>query len=282
MRLPDTGAASPPVSGSSFRRCGRPLPEFGRTSMKQTSRERMAAWTEENLQRAFNRYNAKYWRGRLPGYRIVIEAMPEAMGLCDSRRKIITVDVLRHKNRRGMRSTLLHEMAHAAADIRGSQGHDLKFFAEIEKLLRMRAPVAVETAEAGDVHILANLVPFRFPLLKRKIDKLEARRRSALEKLISERDVPTTLITDNDILDEFEDAAMELTWKQAVRVVGIENGLIDETGRPLDGRARRLLNQAKPRHARVRRNFLEMKRSEREIGRLSPVPSVDPKAPNPS
>jgi|ERR1700678_2560676 SprT-like family len=94
--------------------------------------------------------------------------MPEVMGLCEWKRKVITIDVERHKSDREVRSTLLHEMAHAAASIRGSRGHDPKFFAQLEKLLRLRAPIAIDTPEAGGVRILANLVPSRFPLLKRK------------------------------------------------------------------------------------------------------------------
>ena len=243
----------------------------------------MPAWTEERLQRSFDRYNRKYWHGRLPAYRIVVGAMPEAMGLCNSRQKVITVDVQQHKSSREIRSTVLHEMAHAAADIHGSRGHDAKFFAEIERLLQKKAPVDIETAEAGGVSIFADLIPSRFPLLKGRIDKLEARRSGAIEKLLGNRDLPSTVVTDDNILDEFEDAAIELTWKQAVRAVGLENGLVDETGRPLNRRAWRLLSQAKRRHARARRNYLEMRRAELEIERLSlSAAAVHSKAPDPS
>jgi hypothetical protein len=213
----------------------------------------------------FARYNRKYWRGRLPVYRLVIATMPDAMGLCESRRKVITIDVEQHKSDREVRSTLLHEMAHAAASIRGSRGHDLKFFAQLEKLLRLRAPIAIETQEAGSTRILANLVPSRFPLLKGRIDQLETRRSEPLEKFIAEHKVHTTLITDDDILGEFEDAATELTWKQAVITIGLENGLVDETGRPLTRRSRRLLHKAKRRHARARRDYLQNRKAELDL-----------------
>jgi hypothetical protein len=208
------------------------------------------AWTEERLWDIFTQYNQKYWRGRLPVYRLVIATMPDAMGRCDWTRKVITIDVEQHKSDREMRSTLLHEMAHAAASIRGSRGHDLKFFAQLEKLLQLNAPIAIDTPEAGSVRILANLVPRRFPLLKRKIDNAEARRSKPLEKLIAEQDLRVRLITDEDILLEFEDAAMELPWKKAVIAVGLENGLVDETGRPLTRRSRSLLDKARRRYAR--------------------------------
>jgi SprT-like family len=222
-------------------------------------------WSEERVRSAFARYNERYWQGRLPHYRLVIEAIPGAMGQCDRVRKIIKIDVDQHKSDREVRSTLLHEMAHAAAIIRGSRGHDPKFFAQVEMLLRRKAPIAIDTPEAGSVPILANLVPSRFPLLKRKIDQLEARRSGGIEKLIAERNLHVRTVTDGDILGDFEQAAMELTWKQAVIAVGLENGLVDETGRPLTRRSRRLLNEAKRRYARARRNYLQLRKAERDF-----------------
>lgn len=227
-----------------------------------------SAWTEERLQGMFERYNRKYWKGQLPAYRLAISVMPDAVGRCDWSRKVITISVEAHKSDREIRSTVLHEMAHAAASIRGSHGHDPEFFAQVEMLLRRKALIAIDTPEAGSVHILANLVPSRFPLLKRKIDRLEARRSGAMEKLIAERNLQVRTMTDDDILQRFEDAAMELTWKQALMVVGLENGLVDETGRPLTARSRRILGKAKPKHTRARREFLQYRNAELEFQRL--------------
>ena len=148
-----------------------------------------SAWTAERLQGMFERYNRKYWKGQLPVYRLAISVMPDAVGRCDSTRKVITINVEAHKSDREVRSTLLHEMAHAAASIRGSRGHDPKFFAQVEMLLRRRAAVAIDTPEAGGVRIFANLVPSRFPLLKRRIDQLEACRGGAVEKFVAERNL---------------------------------------------------------------------------------------------
>jgi hypothetical protein len=61
------------------------------------------------------------------------------------------------------------------------------------------------------------------------------------------------------------EAATELTWKQAVIAVGLENGLVDETGRPLTRRSRRLLDKAKRRHAPARRNYLQMRKDDRDF-----------------
>jgi SprT-like family len=219
------------------------------------------AWSEEQLRHIFADYNRKYWRGRLPNYRIVIAAMPDAMGLCDWTRKAITIDVEQHKSDREVRSTLLHEMAHAAASIRGSRGHDPKFFAQLEKLLQLRAPIGIDTPEAGSVRILARLVPSWFPLLKRKIDLAEARRTKDIEGYAAEHNLHTQLITDDDILREFEDSAMELTWRKAVIAVGLRNGMVDETGRPLTHWSRRLLEKAKRKHARARRDHLQYEKA---------------------
>src|ERR1700722_3058469 len=79
--------------------------------MKQIHPEKMSAWSENRLQDIFAHYNRKYWQGRLPAYRLFVATMPEAMGLCESRSKLITLDVERHKSDREVRSTVLHEMA---------------------------------------------------------------------------------------------------------------------------------------------------------------------------
>jgi hypothetical protein len=78
-----------------------------------------------------------------------------------------------------------------------------------------------------------------------------------LEKFIAEHKCKVHTITDDDILIRFEDAAIELTWKQAAIAVGLENGLVDETGRPLTRRSRYLLEKAKRRHSRARRGHLQ-------------------------
>lgn len=222
-----------------------------------TIKTNKTGWTEERLRNIFAHYNRKYWQGRLPDYRFVMAAMPDVMGRCDSKRKVITVDVEQHQSDHELRGTILHEMAHGAAFIRGSRGHDLKFFAQLETLLQRRAPVGIDTPEAGKVRILADLVPPRFPLLKRRMDRVEARRRKALEREIAKHNLTEEVITDDDILREFEESAGELTWKEAVIVVGLRNGMVDETGRPLTSWSRRILDKAKRKHTQARRDHLQ-------------------------
>lgn len=220
-------------------------------------------WTEERLQQLFARYNNVYWNGRLPIYRVAVADMTDAIGLCNRKQKQITIDVERQKSDQEIRSTLLHEMAHAAAFVHGSHGHDPKFFAQVEKLLRMRAPIAIHTGEAGGARIFANLVPARFPLLKRKIDRLEAKRSKAIENYVAQRNLSWETITREDVLRRFEDAAGELTWKKALIAVGLENGMVDDTGRPLTG-SQPLLVKAKRAHSRARRDYLRAEKARKE------------------
>jgi hypothetical protein len=128
----------------------------------------MEKWTEKRLERLFQHYNRTYWRGRLSGYRITRAGLSESLGECDLQRKLIRIDTDKHKSDPELRGTLLHEMSHAAARC----GHSIPFFAELERLIRRGAPVAVDSAEAGSARILRDIVPKRFPLLRAKMDRV--------------------------------------------------------------------------------------------------------------
>ena len=71
------------------------------------------------------------------------------------------------------------------------------------------------------------MVPTRFPRLKGKMDRAEARRTREVECYAQDHKLHTTTITDDDIISYFKEAAMELTWKQALLAVGLENGLVE-------------------------------------------------------
>jgi hypothetical protein len=189
------------------------------------------------------------------------------LGECQSSRQVITIDVTKHKTDHRLRATVLHEMAHAAADRYGSNGHDLKFFTQLEKLLRLKAPVAVDTGDAGGVRLLANLVPSRFPLLKRKMDRLEARRNEAIEKRIAATGATVEQLTDDQIVHYFERGEAEaLPWKKAALALGPQLGLTDEVGRALTSWARRILARAYRVHARARRDYLEYGKRKAALG----------------
>jgi hypothetical protein len=165
---------------------------------------------------------------------------------------VITVDISAHDSDSDVRATLLHEMAHAAA--KRSTGHDVYFFAQLEHLLRQGAPIKVAAPEAGCATILDNLVPTRFPLTKKAMDKAEANRVQELDKQYPK--APTIITTESDFLTEVEELAMAtmppISWKQARLVIGLKYGLVDESGRTLRRGASGLLTKAGKAYARAR------------------------------
>jgi hypothetical protein len=196
---------------------------------------------------SFDRYNRKHWRGCLPHYR----------------KRIIEIDPRRHKSDRHVRATLLHEMAHAAPH---GTGHGVEFFAEM-RLLRRGALVTIETGDVGGVRILDDIVPRRFPLRRKKVQRLEARRANDISHLVAQKKLPTETITDERVITDFGDAEIaELAWKAALLIVGAEYGLTDETGRPKNEWARRIVAKAEKVHRNARAHS---SRGQKAVGRTS-------------
>ncbi len=95
--------------------------------------------TQSRLEQIFDRYNRRYWRGRLPSYQIIVSE--KHWGSCCDRksRQIYMHPVLFERfDQNAIRRTLLHEMAHAA-----TQGvHGEAWQREMKRLHRRGAPVA--------------------------------------------------------------------------------------------------------------------------------------------
>jgi hypothetical protein len=218
-------------------------------------------WSDKRLRNLFGRYNQLYWQGRLYRYRVVQAELSQkrCYGYCDPRTKRIAIDPDQHSSDREIRATLLHEMAHAASR---EPGHGVGFFAQMERLIKLGAPVSVRSPEAGGAHIFADVVPARFPRLRAKMNRAENRRER--EVMAQTRGLPVTTITDDMIVTRFEDA-MLFTWKNALLAVGLENGLVDDTGRPLTAWARRLVAKGRQAHRRARRDHLESEKHWRQI-----------------
>lgn len=70
-------------------------------------------WNEERLQQLFRYYNTRYWRGKLPEYRVIVKRFRRKYGDCSKRRRRIRIHVA-YRTDREVRATLLHEMCHAA------------------------------------------------------------------------------------------------------------------------------------------------------------------------
>ena len=105
--------------------------------------------------------------------------------------------------------------------------------------------------------MLADVVPKRFPLLRAKMLRAEARRVKKLDAFIAnaKEPMPEHEETEDDILISFKDAALELPWKQALVSVGLYYNLTDETGRALNRRAARMIAKGKKQHMRARRDY---------------------------
>ena len=119
-------------------------------------------WTDKRLGRLYELYNQRYWKGKLPSYAVSIAAM-EYWGQCFRERQSICIDIDRHKTDNQTRSTLLHEMAHAASTT--GLAHGYQFWAQIEHLLRQQAPINVSFSEAPGVGNVVDAIPKRCPRL---------------------------------------------------------------------------------------------------------------------
>ena len=177
-------------------------------------------WTEQRLERLFGRYNQNYFSGKLRRYAVHIRKLEGYVGFIDYGKREILIDVEEHESDPGIRATLLHEMTHESA---GKNGHGYRFWAETEKLLRQKAPIDVGMSEAPGLRMLSGVVPRKFPLARNALDKVETARQRHFASA-SWNKFPTHEVTENEIIGDFRDAALELTESQAVQFIGREYG----------------------------------------------------------
>jgi hypothetical protein len=102
----------------------------------------LRAWPDDRLQRLFDSSASRFWPGRLHGWRAVAHYIcdKDVVAFCDPDRKRVVIDLTRCNSNRAVRYILLHEMCHAVT----GGGHDMRFFAEVERLLRLGVPVSVD------------------------------------------------------------------------------------------------------------------------------------------
>lgn len=116
-------------------------------------------------QAMFEKFNRKYFGGRLPDYRVVVSRKYGGHGLCrKDQREIHLNSGLRG---RLLERVLLHEMCHAAAHV----GHGRKWQAEMLRIAELEAPVKREVCDyqnpdkrEGMVAILAQFEDFGFEM----------------------------------------------------------------------------------------------------------------------
>lgn len=91
--------------------------------------------TRTSVSQLFDEYNRRYWRGRLPRYRVIRRALPpDLLGRCsDARRTILLQKDLEPER---MRLTLLHEMCHIGAVGPGFD-HGPRFLRKVRRLVQL-------------------------------------------------------------------------------------------------------------------------------------------------
>ena len=108
------------------------------------------------LQQLFERFNRRYWRGRLPHYTVIVS--DKYVGArCEKRDRIIYINPSIPP--RSVPQFLLHEMAHAA--VKG-YAHGKLWRDEMERLIRLGAPLKGELAEYSPEAVpqtLASILP---------------------------------------------------------------------------------------------------------------------------
>src|SRR5260370_13338810 len=91
------------------------------------------------VQDLFDQYNKRYWRGRLPRYKVLVTDKYTG-GRCEKRQRMIYINP---STPAVVSRTLLHEMAHAA--VRGN-GHNKVWLDEVKRIVRLGAPLEQELA----------------------------------------------------------------------------------------------------------------------------------------
>jgi hypothetical protein len=222
-------------------------------------------WTEPRLQLLFARYNRRFWRGLLPSVRARIAKLVDCYGEWDEERGEIRIDINRHPNDREVRSTLLHEMIHVVA----GEGHGSKFWFQIERLLRQKAPVTISFPETGGLENFKDAVPSRFPFARRALNAAHERQLRDREKAARtdrESGFDDVIMTDQDVAREFGECdAAALPWKRALWIVGSNFGLLDVDRRPKNRWAANIIEQGRKIHRQARREVLETRRIKTEF-----------------
>ena len=88
----------------------------------------------------FDELNRKYWRGRLPRYRVVERASLPDLGQCDNARRTILLGP--HPSPEAFRLTLLHEMCHIGTG--PGSDHGPRFLRKVRRLVRLGETKLVE------------------------------------------------------------------------------------------------------------------------------------------
>jgi hypothetical protein len=221
------------------------------------------SWSDQRLDKLFRHYNAVYWKNRLATFLMFNKELPWGLGIYFPDLNAVVIDVSKHRSDRHVRSTVLHEMCHIAA---GGPGHNSRFMAQAERLLRLKAPIAVGVAEAQmRVDVNAVAIPAKFKLCRRAIKREAARLQRAVE---AHGDKPVTIsLTKDQFVAAFYNAAAKegLTWQQASLELATPLGCFDIDGNPIDV-MKGWIGEARKAHRKGRRYWLAIQRARRSLG----------------
>ena len=88
-------------------------------------------WNEQRLQRLFWRYNRRFFGDALKGWTVDTDELHQGLyGCCNEKIGCISIRLPSHTSDHLVRSTLVHEMAHAATN----SSHGRRWESEIEQL----------------------------------------------------------------------------------------------------------------------------------------------------
>jgi SprT-like family len=224
-------------------------------------------WTQRRLEILFQEYNAQYFNGRLKNWGVAIGSLDKhkAIGLCESAWKQLHIDTDRIQIAAEssasaddeVRSTLLHEMAHAAAR---RMGHGYEFWEQIEKLLRQGAPVTLDSPEAPSSINFTDIIPKKFPLSRKAMEELEIQRARKVEQYAEKNHLKTQVVTDEHIITSFVDAAFSMPFASEVDVVSAvaeRYGLFDISGKPKNSWAANIIVHGKKAYRDIKKDDFE-------------------------
>jgi hypothetical protein len=213
-------------------------------------------WTEKRLQAQYQRYNRRYWNGELEPCEIVIGRLRHAHGQVGG--FTITIDVADHMYDDEVRATLLHEMVHVA--VFDYPPHGLTFWKEVNRILGQGAPPQLVLPITRRLRTLLRTTKPKLFYCNMAVSKMDAKeKRTRLWDRENELEhVHWATVT------KFRDVAEKFTWTQALRLLGLQAGLVDQFGQPLSRRQAKVL-------ALIKKRFEQERRSQRST---RPSPSL--------
>jgi hypothetical protein len=204
------------------------------------------------------RYRRRYWpkSRRLPAYRIHVATVERGYGEIDPKEQVLRIDISAHTTDRQVRATVLHEMIHAAVGV----GHGVQFWADMERLLKMHAPIEVGFPEMGEQSPHLCVIPKRFRRCRALFRRVYVRQQRGLPE-------PDHTVTPEEMASECEDTAAEqdLKWREVWGEVARRYGFVDMDGRILKS-AERYRKACQKAYKRGRLTFLETRRAAALFG----------------